>query len=465
MPRLPYTNFHDINLNWFLREFKKIVAAVSKKQDAPTSPGTPGQVLGLGPNQTPVWLNQSGGVASYDELTGKPSVNGVTLSGEMEGIDLGLIDAPSIPGSAGQVLTSDGQGGQSWQTPVTPPAPGAGDYAPIIMDSASGPVASFPDGADGLYMPSLVAEIVPVQDGTGDPSPNNIRPISGRGGVTVYQTGKNLFNKDTAVIGKWLNVSTGAEENATINYALSDYIFIKANQNYIITNPNSARSWFYDVNKTPVQQINATNFNFPTDGYVRYTINVQTVNLDSVILALGTTLPAYTPFIEIEPILETWGDVVGSIYGGTIDIVSGVLTVNRAIVDLGTLNWSYDSQNQRFFTVDLTSVIKKGSSEWMRPLCSAYKSALGTTEDKTVSEYASTGYVYIKDSTYTDAATFKTALSGVQLVYETATTTNYQLTPQQVQTILGQNNIYSDSGNCSVTYRADTKLFILKVIA
>lgn len=62
MPKLPYVNFHDINLNWFLREFKKIVAAVSKKQDAPTLPGTPGQVLGLDANQTPVWMDAGGDV-------------------------------------------------------------------------------------------------------------------------------------------------------------------------------------------------------------------------------------------------------------------------------------------------------------------------------------------------------------------------------------------------------------------
>ena len=68
MAQLPYTNFHDLNLNWFLKEFKKIVAAVSKKQDAPASPGVPGQVLGLGANQTPVWINQSGGGGDVSDV-------------------------------------------------------------------------------------------------------------------------------------------------------------------------------------------------------------------------------------------------------------------------------------------------------------------------------------------------------------------------------------------------------------
>lgn len=120
MPRLPYVNFHDLNLDWVVKELKKIITDLSKKQDAPTSPGTPGQVLGLDQNQTAVWINQSGGVSSYDDLTEKPSINGVTLSGELDSSDLGLIEAPATPGTSGQVLTADGQGGYAWADPSTP---------------------------------------------------------------------------------------------------------------------------------------------------------------------------------------------------------------------------------------------------------------------------------------------------------------------------------------------------------
>ena len=99
MGRLPYTNFHDMNLDWVLKQIKTaytrdnpppypvksvngqtgnvtvtgdvipiapnnpnmVTDVLREKQDAPASPGTPGQVLGLGPNQTPVWINQGGG--------------------------------------------------------------------------------------------------------------------------------------------------------------------------------------------------------------------------------------------------------------------------------------------------------------------------------------------------------------------------------------------------------------------
>ncbi|MBR4703227.1 MAG: hypothetical protein IKO91_05225 [Oscillospiraceae bacterium] len=52
-------------------------------------------------------------------------------------------------------------------------------------DTASGSPASFPDGADGVPAKSLVVSIQPVQEGSGDPSPTNVRPISGWKGLKL----------------------------------------------------------------------------------------------------------------------------------------------------------------------------------------------------------------------------------------------------------------------------------------
>ena len=64
-----------------------------------------------------------------------------------------------------------------------------------IEDTA---VASFTDGADNIPVKSLTVEIEPVQSGTGDPSPENVRPISGWTGANVSVTGKNLFHLGTS---------------------------------------------------------------------------------------------------------------------------------------------------------------------------------------------------------------------------------------------------------------------------
>jgi hypothetical protein len=71
----------------------------------------------------------------------------------------------------------------------------------------------------------------------------------------------------------------------------------------------------------------------------------------------------------------------------------------------------------------------------------------------------------VQDSAYTDAAVFKTAVSGQKLVYPLATPVTYQLTPTEVTTLLGTINIWADCGDSTVEYRADTKLYIDKKIA
>lgn len=57
----------------------------------------------------------------------------------------------------------------------------------------AGSIASY-KSADGLPIQSLKAYFTPVQEGTGDPSPINIRPITGWTGCAIKHTGKNMFD-------------------------------------------------------------------------------------------------------------------------------------------------------------------------------------------------------------------------------------------------------------------------------
>lgn len=63
---------------------------------------------------------------------------------------------------------------------------------------AQGSIVTIDDGADNVPVVSLTAQIVPIQSGTGDPAPDNVRPISGWTGANINVTGKNLLPKLTA---------------------------------------------------------------------------------------------------------------------------------------------------------------------------------------------------------------------------------------------------------------------------
>lgn len=117
--------------------------------------------------------------------------------------------------------------------------------------------------------------------------------------------------------------------------------------------------------------------------------------------------------------------------GTAYDEMTATKAIKRiGVVDLGTLTWSYS--NTRFqATLDRPN----GT---LNMLCTKYQptNLSATAPDKTIyaGSYYGAGKIAIYDSAYTDAATFKAAMSGVLLYYELATPTEYTLdTPFNTQ--------------------------------
>ena len=65
------------------------------------------------------------------------------------------------------------------------------DFAPAIIQEKSGNPITITDAAN-CPIRKLKVLFEPIQEGSGDPSPDNVRPISGRDSVTVERTGKNV---------------------------------------------------------------------------------------------------------------------------------------------------------------------------------------------------------------------------------------------------------------------------------
>ena len=147
-----------------------------------------------------------------------------------------------------------------------------------------------------------------------------------------------------------------------------------------------------------------------------------------------------------------WQAIAGTVYGGTLtvnDDGSGTLTATLAEVDLGTLEWTRQEPTASYPYGYFTSVALSGKKPGRdNILCSCYPVGDVKT-DKSIVGNASSVRIYVVDSSYTDAPTFTTAMSGVQLVYELATPVVYTLTPAdvgQILTQIGRNNIWADTG-------------------
>ena len=151
----------------------------------------------------------------------------------------------------------------------------------------------------------------------------------------------------------------------------------------------------------------------------------------------------------------------GTVYGGTVDIVSGVLTVTWTILsNPQNLNWiTNSSQGMKNFQTERGTVSKKsGSNNWK---CSRYSNGfIGTDKTEGIFIFDS-GEVCIRDYRYwehggtsAEEAAFKASLADVTIAYELATPLTYQLTTQQVQMLLNDNYLETSDGMITLTYMA-----------
>lgn len=369
-------------------------------------------------------------------------------------------------------------------------------------DTASGSVASFSDGADGVPVKSLSVGIEAAQSGSGDPSPSNVRPINGWDSVKVYRSGENIWGGQRVIDGVQHVLVTKPEPdttNKTISFSASASVLDDINMTYNVRYKENTRYTFIITFKNESENYNYSNLRvYYTDNtysvipnaseaqtkttVVLTTTQGKTVRYLRKINQSGRTALYYDECAILEGVLtaddfvpyvgEVYDiDLPQTVYGGTLDVSTGELVIDHALVDLGTLTWSKATgNNYRNFNAVAADLDYNSTVPYVIADC--YKSVAinaGATADGdnyiySRSASATSNTISIKDTSKADMtiAEFKTAMSGHYAVYKMSTPQTLTLTPEQVTTLLGQNNIYADSGSVAVTYRADTGLYIDK---
>lgn len=307
-------------------------------------------------------------------------------------------------------------------------------------------IATCDDAAGGLPLKTLTANIVPAQAGSGDPSPDNVRAISGYTGVTVTRTGKNLITNNmqsvtkngitmtrntdgsftfngtaTASIGFYISaansstqtvlpikpgtytLSGGASGGTGTTFRLAVYIYVNGTYTRAYSDFGSSRTFTISENE---------------NGYIPL-INIYNGTTVSNLtfkpqLEIGDTATEYEPYNGATyPV--TFPTSAGTVYGGTLVVYadgSGTLTVDRAEIA------SYAGETL--------------PGEWI--------------SDRDV---------------YSAGATPTT---GAQVVYKVATPTTYALSAVQVaQMLQGVNNVWLNAaGTLAAEYYASTGLYVEK---
>lgn len=254
----------------------------------------------------------------------------------------------------------------------------------------------------------------PVQEGSGDPSPDNVRPISGWDSLTVEQRGVNQWDEEWEN-GYWSR-TTGAKYGSDSAYLrCADYIPCLPNTGYYFKSPavhassaNYAAVMFYDSNK----------------GYISYSFVAQTPTFTTPANAAFMTF-----YVEIGTSGSTYNHDISINYPATDHDYHAYNPASRSIsITLGSTVYGG--------TVDvLTGVVKA------RPYYASYNG------ETLVGPWMSSMDKYVAGATPT---------VGAQVVDMGGAETTIQLTPQEVESLLGDNVMFSDSnGDLTVTYRSN----------
>lgn len=374
---------------------------------------------------------------------------------------------------------SDTEGGVGWL------------FGSAVTSSAEGSVAAFADGANDVAVKSLTATITPVQSGSGDPSPTNIRPISGRTGMTVDASAINIWDEQTTVGGYY--DSTGAWRTDSSILGCANAIPVRPGMQLYCYSANGAAVYVSLFGRMVTIGTSATDafisrtrrenqsFTIP-DGaeclYFNFASTYGTTYQNDVSINYPATVQGMSPTARLVPI--DWQTQAGTVYGGTLDVVSGVLTVDKIFRQCdadSNFGKSNSTSIDEFFLRNSSG--EEGISGMPygaeNIICSHAASFLALSTTEVCTRLGGGGQARIcfpLSMNINTLALFKTWLgeqatagTPLQFCYKLATPHTYQLTPTEVRTILGGNTIYTDAGAVSVEYVADTKLYIDNKVA
>ena len=359
-----------------------------------------------------------------------------------------------------------------------------------VSDTTPSPVKTLTDGADGLPM-GVTVGIEPVQAGSGDPSPENVRPISGWSAVKISRM-SNLLDESviTLVAGKSIDPTTGSISNTQDYNYVDDYIPVVENEQYTLSvskvaTGNARGVWgiFYDkskqylsgvsiyANTTSAVGIEAT-FTVPSGArYARFDITKYTTG--TLKLAKGTTTDNVTNGGNQYEI--TIPSTPGTVYGGSLTVNkdgTGKLVVDSRFVALPTFSSvktassgiTYGTYNPTPLSlrddnaICVISEVAKPYSFNDRPANEPYCVVRGNSD-------SAKDQIIFRADVGTTLEQFNEMYAGTNIVYKLATPTEYTLTASQVNALItslkGVNNLYCDAGDIlSVEYSADTKLYV-----
>ena len=159
----------------------------------------------------------------------------------------------------------------------------------------------------------------------------------------------------------------------------------------------------------------------------------------------------------------------GTVYGGTLDVVSGVLTVDRVAFTMDGSVGEFNATGNRFIVHPTNENIPKAISNFdgINCICDRFASITNRQgASTTLGVYANSNVLAICN--YKESLSdYQTWLSSnnVTIVYYIETPQTIQLTPTEVKSLLATNNVFADTGDIlDATYVRNANITINDLI-
>lgn len=368
------------------------------------------------------------------------------------------------------------------------------------LEESGNPVVCYPVAG---YPLGVKAKWEPMQEGSGTPSPENIRPIKGRDRVTVTRCGENLSTTEGLDVVGWASTyedlldvlnklpvgtyvldftftlekfydhytSDTAESNAfrinskfddgtpcivtegeTITKAEKLPSVRKITETFVITPQHKGRvatAYFYACGRGDA-----------IDGAPNGTLGKGKIS--NVTITLGTTAPTtYTPYTGQTNTLT----LPETVYGGEVDAASGEGQETWKIIDLANANISLYGINKH--GIANFSLVANLNNIYTTPGRAGYfTSSLpqdtamfnDATKIGIMKANASTFYIRLKETDANNEEAAKEYLASInaKLVYELAKPVPFTATgAQPLPALSGTNTVLTDADSATVTGRAD----------
>ena len=318
---------------------------------------------------------------------------------------------------------------------------------------------------------------------------SNICPITGHSSVSVTRTGKNLLKYPYYHTTRTVNGITftdNGDGSITINgtsTAVADFTIISASVNMPVA--NDSYKWVLlgsSENSNVYLHMRVNN----GDDYINtfigeqkpVTVTQNQIYSGSLRVRSGVTINGLTVYpmliiaSETDTTFETYTgntytiDLNGTRYGGTLNVLTGVLTVtHKAETFNGTESWGKEISQTGlinfYLNLDTSGKMagRQGGLLDDELLCN-WLAPSSTITTCAVYVNSTSKYLNCKCESVTEVADFKSIMSAnpLVIVYPIATPQTVQLTAQQVSLLTGTNILSTDMNSLTVTISSPAEL-------